>query len=584
MTETHGSASAAAPAPPPAVPALRTRLLGSLEKVFADEPGRGPERDAGVLLRNASHSFVLAVFQEGACWGRTPARIEVDSPLAPWTEVRRILSVPSELPAYDRRDEGYLRTTPGLYPDVLATLPPDGTTWLVPGRWEAFWVRIRGTDERPLPVGAHPVTLRLSSEATDPDPGAARPLLHAESTYRADVLDGSLPPQSVSFSQWLHCDGIASAHGVAIFSEPFWTLLAAYLRTAVAHGVTHLLTPLFTPPLDTAVGGRRPTAQLVGVRALPGGGYAFDFALLDRWIALGCAEGIRVFEFAHLFSQWGLASAPRIVVSRDGRDEDAFGWASDALGADYLAFLDAFLPALRAHLDGLGLLGACCFHVSDEPEERHAERYRIAYRHVSRLLDGLPILDAVSDPAFGGLGPDHVPVVALDHLGPFLPRGDRPLWTYCCCGQNQRVSNRFLAMPSGRNRILGIQLYYHDLQGILQWGYNFYASQLSKRAIDPYAVTDADGAFPSGDPFSVYPVPGGCVESLRLVVFHEALQDHAALRRLEAIEGRDAVLARIRAAFGDGFSFESFPYDGGPLLDFRASIDRAAAGAAAPPA
>lgn len=569
-----------APSAAPAV-ALRTRLLSSLEKVFPDEPGRGPERAAGVLLRNASHSFVLAVFQEGPSWGRTPARIAVDSPLAPWIEVRRVGLVPSELPAYDRRDEGYLRTAPGLYPDVLAPIPADGATWLVPGRWDAFWIRIRGDGAHPLPAGEHAVTVRIESDATSPDPGAARARLHAERTYRATVLDADLPPQRIAFSQWLHCDGIASAHDVAIFSEPFWELLAAYLRVAVDHGVTHLLTPLFTPPLDTAVGGRRPDAQLVDVRALPGGGHAFGFDRLDRWVAAGRAAGIRVFEFAHLFSQWGLASAPRIVVERDGRAEDAFGWESDALGSAYLAFLDAFLPALRAHLADLDLLGACCFHVSDEPDAAHADRYRAAYRHVSRLLGGLPILDAVSDPAFGGLGPDHVPVVALDHLGPFLPRGDRPLWTYHCCGQNVRVSNRFLAMPSGRTRIAGVQLYLHDLQGLLQWGFNFYSSQLSKRAIDPYAVTDADGAFPSGDPFSVYPVPGGCVESLRLVVFHEALQDHAALCALEAADGRDAVLARIRAAFGEDFSFESFPFDGGPLLDFRASIDRALAASAA---
>ena len=37
------------------------------------------------------------------------------------------------------------------------------------------------------------------------------------------------------------------------------------MDNAVAHGVNLLYTPLFTPPLDTQVGGERTTVQLVDV-------------------------------------------------------------------------------------------------------------------------------------------------------------------------------------------------------------------------------------------------------------------------------------------------------------------------------
>ena len=40
-----------------------------------------------------------------------------------------------------------------------------------------------------------------------------------------------------------------------------------------------LLTPVFTPPLDTAVGGERRTVQLVDVKA-EGNQYTFGFANL----------------------------------------------------------------------------------------------------------------------------------------------------------------------------------------------------------------------------------------------------------------------------------------------------------------
>ena len=71
----------------------------------------------------------------------------------------------------------------------------------------------------------------------------------------------------------------------------------------------------------------------------------------------------------------------------------------------------------------------------------------------------------------------------------FLDHGVEHLWTYYCCGQGEDVSNRFMAMPSARNRIRGAQLFKYHIEGFLQWGYNFWYSMLSKRPIDPYAET-----------------------------------------------------------------------------------------------
>ena len=50
-----------------------------------------------------------------------------------------------------------------------------------------------------------------------------------------------------------------------------------------------ILTPIFTPPLDTAVGGERRTVQLVGITKT-GSEYSFDFTLLERWINLCIAS------------------------------------------------------------------------------------------------------------------------------------------------------------------------------------------------------------------------------------------------------------------------------------------------------
>lgn len=115
-------------------------------------------------------------------------------------------------------------------------------------------------------------------------------------------------------------------------------------------------------------------------------------------------------------------------------------------------------------------------------------------------------------------------------------------------------------MPSSRNRILGVLLYDFNLEGFLHWGFNFYNSQRSVAHIDPYRVTDAGEAFPSGDPFLVYPAPDGTAyESIRGAILQKALLDLRALQCLEQRIGREAVLDLLLELVGKPLSFRSYP-------------------------
>ena len=112
-------------------------------------------------------------------------------------------------------------------------------------------------------------------------------------------------------------------------------------------------------------------------------------------------------------------------------------------------------------------------------------------------------------------------------MEPFLERGMEGLWTYYCTGQWKEVSNRFMAMPSARTRILGVQLYLYKISGFLHWGFNFYNSQYSIKHINPYAVTDAGEAFPSGRCIFGLSRRGAGVpeESIRLMLMQQVMQD-----------------------------------------------------------
>src|SRR5262249_17315617 len=155
------------------------------------------------------------------------------------------------------------------------------------------------------------------------------------------------------------------------------------------------------------------------------------------------------------------------------------------------------------------------------------------------------------------------PVVATDAVGPFLARGARSLWVYYCVNQNRTVSNRFFAMPSSRNRVIGHQLFAHDCAGFLHWGFNFYNSELSRRPINPFQDTTASGAFPGGDAFIVYPGEDGRpLESIRYKVFTQAMFDLRAFHRLSEVSGRAAVMKLIDTdGHGGPLRFDAFSAD-----------------------
>ncbi len=164
----------------------------------------------------------------------------------------------------------------------------------------------------------------------------------------------------------------------------------------------------------------------------------------------------------------------------------------------------------------------------------------------------------------------------MDALPLFAEKGVSPLWTYYCVAQNRGTPNRYMAMPACQVRILGVLLYIYQADGFLHWGYNFYNSQYSLEHIDPYAVTDAGGAFPAGDAFLVYPGADGTPEdSLRMMWMQEAMQDLRALRMLESIWGREQVVEFLLNAAGGRITVSQWPRNAEFLLNLRQQVNDA---------
>lgn len=137
-------------------------------------------------------------------------------------------------------------------------------------------------------------------------------------------------------------------YGFKAFTDEYWETLRNYLNKAVKYGMNCVLTPIFTPPLDTEIGKERPTVQLVKINTAGNGAYSFDFSLLKKWISISKECGIEYFELSHFFTQWGAKHAPKIEACVNGKEEKIFGWNTKATGIEYKHFLRQFAFALKS--------------------------------------------------------------------------------------------------------------------------------------------------------------------------------------------------------------------------------------------
>lgn len=540
---------------------VKLQVFDSLQKVFVDRLPEAAPFTGGTMLKNELFSCVIAFRHAKKIRGKYIFKCRIEGPLEDFAELRHIGHVPSLMPAYTGAADDYITTKPGLFPDVLEPVNEENEVFLTSSGWNSLWLLIR--PEGRVPAGKYPVTFTMYCPEHD---------IFESIAFTVEILDAALPDLDLIYTEWFHADCIAQAHRVPVFSEAHWDIMERYLKLAVRYGVNMLYTPVFTPPLDTGSECERLTVQLVDVIQTDEG-YAFGYERFDRWVDMAHRCGIRLLEISHLFTQWGASCAPKIIARTPAGDKRIFGWETSGDSREYTGFVRLFLRDFTKHIRALGLEKDVYFHVSDEPWLESVEYYKKAYRLMREELSGFPIIDAISNYEFYEQGLIEKPVPPIDSLEIFLKNGVKNLWTYYCSAQSAGVSNRFMAMPSYRNRIIGIQLYKYDIQGFMHWGYNFYNSGLSKKAIDPYYITDGDLSFPSGDAFLVYPYEDGAIESLRQVVFYEALQDFRALKLLERYRGRPYVMKLLEDSWEQDITFWNYPRNSAYLLDLRRKIN-----------
>lgn len=529
---------------------IKIKAVSSLEKIYPEDKIPEEVIKGFSLLKDEKKSFQVAV----ECDTEEEVSLSCVSDLKgiSFYEVKHIKS---DFPMWKKGADDYYRfSESGYYPDLLMPLK-EGKISLKPGV-NVIWVEI---DAKHNESGKYGVEISVGGKSV---------------SVEAEIIDVALSFNDFIYTCWFHTDCLMSHYNFEAFSDEYWRVTENYLKTAREYGMTCVLTPIFTPPLDTEKGKERPTVQLIDVE-YKNGKYSFGFEKLSRWIEMAHRCGVEYFELAHFYTQWGARHAPKIMATVDGEYKRIFGWDTKANSKKYKAFLEALSAELKNYLEERNLREKVLIHVSDEPNMSMILPYSKASRYIHKLFEGYKIIDALSDYRFYKKGIVSTPIPSNDHIDKFI--GNVPeAWVYYCSAQkNKYVSNRFFCNSSLRTRVLGYQLYKFNIRGFLQWGYNFYYTRLSKAVIDPYKVSDAGKEFPSGDSYVVYPAEDGTAyHSIRLKIFYDALQDMAALRTLEKLTDRKTCLDIIEEKGKHNITFSEYPHDEKWLSDTREAVNR----------
>ncbi len=526
------------------------KILSSLEKIYDRDKMPTDGYKGFSMLKNEKKSFQLAIEAAEDCLTKLEYVSSVEN-----IRIYTVEHIKSDFPMWKKGADDYYRfSESGYYPDLL--LPSDGTVNIKKGI-TVLWFEI---DAMLNKTGKHRVDFTVGGRKAGID---------------IEIIDTELDFKDFVYTCWFHTDCLMSYYKFDAFSDEYWRVTENFLRTAGEYGMNCVLTPIFTPPLDTQKGKERPTVQLIDI-TVENDVYFFNFDKLTRWIEMAHRCGIEYFELAHFYTQWGAKHAPKIMATVDGTYKKIFGWKTRAGSRRYKDFLTALSVELKKYLEERNLKNKVFIHVSDEPNASMLRTYKKASLHVHSLFEGYNIIDALSDYSFYKKKIVTNPIPATDHIDKFIGNVDNLRTYYCSAQTNHNVANRFFCNDSIRTRVIGYQMYKFNIKGFLHWGYNFYFTRLSKALINPYEVTDAGKKFPSGDSFVVYPAEDGTAyHSLRLKVFYDALQDMAALNTLEKLTDKRTCLSVIEEQGKHNINFREYPHSAEWLLTTRENVNAA---------
>jgi hypothetical protein len=543
---------------------LKTKLISSLEKVFIDDKiDSFADVDKVTALRGERFSCQLLYVDEGPDYTfpfRPFVTVTLGGSLSKYATLRDVRNVPVDRPINpEKYDSQYLRTVPGIYPDLLTPLRYGGKAVIGRDKLRSIWIEIE--PDKSLD-GDMDLTVTLSYENVS-----------VTNTLSVYIIPADIPKESINYTQWFYCDCLADYYNIPAWSERHWEIIENFARLYVKRGRNMIYTPLLTPALNVLPPFERTPSQLVDV-TLSDGEYTFGFDKVDRWIDMCDRLGIEYFEISHFFDQHRAAHSAKVYASADGKVKQIFTWDTLSDDPEYVRFLREMVSAFVEHMKARGDDKRCYYHISDEPYLDYLDHYTKIKNSIADVVDGYPIIDALSDFEFYKTGVLSHPIPTTTSAMTFIEEGVPNLWVYYACGELVGYSNSYVAMPSWRTRSIGMQLYKYNIAGFLHWGFNYYNNRASGDAINPYLDLGGEDWVPAGDTFAVYPAQDGTpLESIRSITMDEAMQDIRAMRLAESLTSHAAVVEAMDKALGREITFDRCAESADEMLRVREAVN-----------
>ena len=543
---------------------FKTRIVSSQEKVFIDDRIESfKELSCLSALMGERFSLQLLYVDEGEDYTldkRPLMDITLGGTLAKYTTVRDVRNVPVDRPINpEHHDEQYLRKTPGIYPDLLAPLRYDGKIVVGRDKLRSLWIEVEPDASL---FGQQILSLTLTYKDT-----------LVSHSLAVDIIPVALSEDAPMFTQWFYCDCLAGYYNVPAWSEKHWEIVENFARLYAKRGRNMIYTPLLTPALNVLPPFERVPSQLVDVH-LDADKYSFGFDKVDRFVDMCDRVGIEYLEISHFFDQHKAAHSAKVYATVDGVQKSLFTWDTLSDDEEYVRFLREMVSAFVEHMKKRGDDKRCYYHISDEPNLDILDHYVKIKNSIADIVEGYPIMDALSDYDFYSTGALATPVPVTSKIMPFVENGVPNLWTYYACNQLVGYSNCYVAMPSWRTRSIGMQLYKYNIHGFLHWGYNYYNNRASGDTINPYLDLGGEDWVPAGDTFVVYPgLDGTPLESIRAITLDEAIQDVRAMRTAEKYTSHAEVVRVMEEALGEEITFERCAHSADEMLRVRKAIN-----------
>ncbi len=530
---------------------IKLKQVSPIDKVLKDSLVY-KEVNSKKAVRGERIEYQIVLSAPKVCY----ANISIDSPLKEYVKVYSVKDIFVETPFTDPRaesDNGYITKTPAAIPDVLRPIEEQGNCITVGKKNTTLFVKV----DVPYGIKAGPYKVSVNFDIC-PTYLSNEMQEARTAVFVVDVIDEALDEQKIIYTRWFYADCIANYHRTKMYSKEHWHFIEKYIKAAVDMGINMILVPVHTPPLDTEVGTYRPSSQLVDIEK-KGDKYIFGFEKLDKFVEICRKCGVKYYEIAHMFSQWGAKFAANIEVSVNGKKEYMFGWGVSATDERYIDFLKQYVPAIQDRMKALGVADTTYYHVSDEPNLDNIDSYKTAHDIFAENLGTSKTFDALSHIEFCDEGLVDCPVTGVEKIHDFLPKKIENQWVYYCCWPQVGYINSFTAQYAYRTRALGILMYKYDIKGFLHWGFNFFNAALSKYTLDPYLNSSPDGVYPTGDGNIVYPGVDSVYGSIRGEIMYQALEDIRVCRMFEKYIGREGVIKFIDEAANKDIRFDDYP-------------------------